>query len=110
MVSDTGRTNPLPVVLSDESRPFGCVSQRTCTSCGAVVSDPICMCVGIFDCPRCGAHNNQSILGSGGQQPPIKFLSVSDNFPDDLGEIISNLTLKEAVDLLLYLKSKECTR
>lgn len=39
----------------------GCVSSRACEECGAVIADSICLCVGVFTCPRCGHENGSAI-------------------------------------------------
>ncbi len=33
---------------------YGCVGTRACEGCGVLVSDSICLCIGAFDCPKCG--------------------------------------------------------
>ena len=63
MVYDTGRTNSIPTDTNRQSEQIGCIGERTCNSCGAVVGDPICLCMGFFTCPRCGVENDQSFLG-----------------------------------------------
>ena len=87
MVYDTGRTNPVPTRTSHPAGEFGCIGERTCNSCGAVVGDSICMCVGIFTCPRCGIENNQSFLGSLAPMPEFDNiyigLGISNPPPDD---------------------------
>lgn len=54
---DTGKTTQTPSDYNGSAIYGGCVSQRACRSCGAIVSDSICMCVGAFTCPRCGYEN-----------------------------------------------------
>lgn len=87
MVYDTGRTNPIPTNTTRPAGEFGCVGERTCNSCGAVVGDSICLCIGIFTCPRCGTENNQSFLGSLAPMPELDNvyigLGISNPPPDD---------------------------
>lgn len=30
-----------------------CISSLACENCGLIVSDGICLCMGIFECPKC---------------------------------------------------------
>lgn len=41
---------------------FGCVSTRACENCGALVSDSICLCIGLFTCPNCNKDNAANVL------------------------------------------------
>lgn len=122
MVYDTGRTNPVPTKTTRPVGGFGCIGERTCNSCGAVVGDSICLCMGIFTCPRCGTENNQSFLGTItpmteldniyiglgiSNPPPINTeKSVANDFPEELGEILAKLTKEEASKLLSYIRTK----
>lgn len=122
MVYDTGRTNPVPTKTTRPVGEFGCIGERTCNSCGAVVGDSICLCMGIFTCPRCGTENNQSFLGTItpmtkldniyiglgiSSPPPINTeKSVANDFPEELGEILAKLTKEEASKLLSYIRTK----
>lgn len=62
MVTDTGRTEPFPPAETEYLG--GCRSTAVCNSCGAVVSDSICLCIPAFTCPRCGVKNEPSFFGS----------------------------------------------
>jgi hypothetical protein len=128
MVYDTGRTNPIPTNTARPAGEFGCIGERTCNSCGAVVGDSICMCMGIFTCPRCGEENNQSFLGSytvisdealdniyiglGISNPPPtppNNSAIAEDFPEEIGDIIAKLTKltkEEVTKLIDYIRTK----
>lgn len=36
-----------------DGTPTGCISTLACENCGILVSDSICLCMGIFTCPNC---------------------------------------------------------
>ena len=38
-------------------RDRGCVSSRICENCKHLISDSICLCIGIFTCPNCNFRN-----------------------------------------------------
>lgn len=59
MITDTGRTEPFPPIEAEYLG--GCRSTAVCNSCGAVVSDSICLCIPAFTCPRCGVKNEPMI-------------------------------------------------
>ena len=40
----------------------GCVSTWACVKCHHLITDSICLCVGIFDCPKCGHANGDRPL------------------------------------------------
>ena len=40
----------------------GCVSTRACESCGALVNDSLCLCIGLFTCPECHQDNAANVL------------------------------------------------
>jgi hypothetical protein len=125
MVYDTGRTNPIPTNTARPAGEFGCIGERTCNSCGAVVGDSICMCMGIFTCPRCGEENNQSFLGSytvisdealdniyiglGISNPPPtppNNSAIAEDFSEEIGDIIAKLSKEEAAKLLSYIRTQ----
>lgn len=37
----------------------GCISTKACEGCGHLITDSVCLCVGIFTCPNCGYENGQ---------------------------------------------------
>src|SRR3990167_9652616 len=37
----------------------GCISTLACQNCGSLVSDSICLCMGIFICPQCNYNNGE---------------------------------------------------
>lgn len=39
----------------------GCISSRICEKCKHLISDSICLCVGVFTCPNCQFENGQKI-------------------------------------------------
>lgn len=39
----------------------GCVGSRVCEKCKHLISDSICLCVGVFVCPSCGFKNGGEI-------------------------------------------------
>jgi len=125
MVYDTGRTNPVPTNTTRPAGEFGCIGERTCNSCGAVVGDSICMCMGIFTCPRCDKENDQSFLGKytvisdaalndiyiglGISNPPPTPPSnpaIAEDFPEEIGDIIAKLTKEEVTKLIDYIRTK----
>jgi hypothetical protein len=125
MVYDTGRTNPVPTNTTRPAGEFGCIGERTCNSCGAVVRDSICMCMGIFTCPRCDKENDQSFLGNytvisdaalddiyiglGISNPPPTLPSnraIAEDFPEEICDIIAKLTKEEVTKLIDYIRTK----
>lgn len=52
----------------------GCIGELACTGCYHVISDSICLCVGVFTCPKCGASNGTPLTYIPTTQSPI-FLS-----------------------------------
>lgn len=40
----------------------GCIDTLACETCGSLIRDSICLCMGIFDCPVCGKTNNTKEL------------------------------------------------
>ncbi len=38
-----------------------CVGFRICENCKHVISDSICLCIGIFTCPNCNFENGSKI-------------------------------------------------
>lgn len=40
----------------------GCISALACEHCYHVISDSICLCVGVFTCPKCGADNGRAMV------------------------------------------------
>lgn len=38
-----------------------CVGERLCENCNHLISDSICLCVGVFTCPNCGFKNGKEI-------------------------------------------------
>jgi hypothetical protein len=39
----------------------GCIGSLACVHCYHVIRDSICLCVGIFDCPKCGKKNGREL-------------------------------------------------
>ena len=39
----------------------GCIGMLACEYCGLLVSDSICLCIGIFNCPKCNKQNGHQI-------------------------------------------------
>ncbi len=39
----------------------GCVGALACTNCYHVISDSVCLCIGVFDCPNCGTKNGRAL-------------------------------------------------
>lgn len=59
---DTGKTVDNPDQFEKENSETnkkygGCVGERACYGCGAIIADTICLCIGVFTCPRCGHKN-----------------------------------------------------
>jgi hypothetical protein len=81
--------------------------------------------MGIFTCPRCGEENNQSFLGSytvisdealdniyiglGISNPPPtppNNSAISEDFPEEIGDIIARLSKEEVTKLIDYIRTK----
>jgi hypothetical protein len=39
----------------------GCIGSLACISCYHVISDSICLCAGVFVCPKCGVSNGTAL-------------------------------------------------
>lgn len=39
----------------------GCVGSRICENCSHIISDSVCLCIGIFTCPNCQHENGTAI-------------------------------------------------
>lgn len=39
----------------------GCISTRLCQNCNHLISDSICLCLGIFTCPNCKFENGKEL-------------------------------------------------
>ncbi len=50
----------------------GCIGALACVHCYHVISDSICLCIGVFTCPKCGKGNGKSMgeLLTGSQPTP----------------------------------------
>ncbi len=71
----------------------GCISSLICDNCNHLISDSICLCIGIFTCPNCGFRNGkelEKIMEESRKLPSIKFANTN-------GIISSNLISKEKV-------------
>lgn len=60
----------------------GCIGELACEHCFHVISDSICLCVGVFTCPKCGAENGGRLRIE--PIPPTKgqFVWVPAEWPD----------------------------
>lgn len=51
----------------------GCVSALACVHCYHVISDSICLCIGVFTCPKCGKQNGELMSTKPSVTGPILF-------------------------------------
>jgi hypothetical protein len=50
-----------------------CISSLACEECGLLVSDSICLCIGIFECPRCKYKNNVNKIQPVDNNHPLEY-------------------------------------
>ena len=85
MLTDTGKTSDDPQGMNQMAMSCrsagGCVDSLACTTCGAIVRDSICLCVGVFTCPRCGSVHGSTLP----ELPPIEIVEPADTQPPNMG-------------------------
>jgi len=77
----------------------GCVSTRPCYNCFSLISDSICLCMPVFECPKCGYENGKGLYES------FKNTEIYDN--SILGSLIIGTGVTMSHDDVLVIENLE---
>lgn len=68
MLKDLGLQTPEQIekfnkfLVEGRSQHSGCISSRICEKCSHLISDSLCLCVPVFECPNCGHQNGKNFM------------------------------------------------
>lgn len=60
----------------------GCIGELACIHCYHVISDSICLCIGVFVCPKCEGQNGTPIRFKTDPVVQGQFVWVPAGYPD----------------------------
>lgn len=63
-----------------ENHIAGCINRRICSKCGHLISDSLCLCIGVFTCPNCGYENKQGTKAKGNFAKSHGYLTEDSQF------------------------------